>query len=109
MSENSFSCQTFKVPFGERTLVGDMLSSDFEAHTLVLHGAGELGRTRVRFIREYFFRNGISSCAFDFIGHGETGGDIKQTSLYERTRQACSIIDEENTLSGGFYNDRISI
>ena len=96
MSENSFPYRIFKVPFGHRTLVGDMLSNDSEANALVLHGAGELGRNRVRFVREYFFRNGISSCAFDFIGHGETGGDIKQTSLYERTRQACSIIDAQN-------------
>jgi uncharacterized protein len=96
MSETSLPYQTFKVSFGEQTLVGDLLSNDSEADTLVLHGAGEPGRTRVRFIREYFFGNGISSCAFDFIGHGETGGDIKQTSLHERTRQACRIIDAQN-------------
>jgi len=88
--------QPFSIPFGEHTLVGDLLSNDSEAQTLVLHGAGEHGRLRTRFIREWFFRHGISSCAFDFIGHGETGGDIKQTSLYERTRQACAIVDRQN-------------
>jgi pimeloyl-ACP methyl ester carboxylesterase len=86
----------FKIPFGDHTLVGDLLSNDAEARTLVLHGAGEHGRLRTRFIREWFFRHGISSCAFDFIGHGETGGDVKQTSLYERTRQACAVIDRQN-------------
>jgi uncharacterized protein len=96
MIEKIDSYQKFKMPFGHHTLVGDLLTNDTEAHALVLHGAGEQGRVRVRFLREYLFENGISSCAFDFIGHGETGGDIKQTSLYERTRQACSIIDAQN-------------
>lgn len=73
-----------------------MLSNDSEAQTLVLHGAGNHGRLRVRFIREWFFNHGISSCAFDFIGHGETGGDIKQTSLCERTRQVCTVIDTQS-------------
>ncbi len=88
--------QPFKIPFGGHTLSGDILSNGSFAQTLVLHGAGEQGRLRVRFIREWLFNHGISSCAFDFIGHGETGGDIKQTSLYERTRQACTIIDTQN-------------
>ena len=88
--------QSFKVPFGEHTLVGDVLSDDSEAKVLVLHGAGEHGRLRVRFVREWLFKRGISSCAFDFIGHGETGGDIKKTSLFERTRQVCAVIDTQN-------------
>ena len=85
----------FKIAFGDHMLVGDLLSNDSEAQTLVLHGAGEQGRLGTRFIREWSFHHGISSCSFDFIGHGETGGDIKQTSLWERTRQACAVIDAQ--------------
>jgi len=31
--------------------------------------------------------------AFDCIGHGETGGDLKQSSLQSRTAQACAVIE----------------
>ena len=85
--------QVFTVKFGTHTLVGDVLSNNSTAHALVLHGAGESGRLRIRYFREHIYAEGVSSCAFDFIGHGDTGGELKHTSLYERTQQACKIID----------------
>jgi len=38
----------------------------------------------------------VGSVAFDCIGHGETGGDLKQSSLQSRTAQACAVIDAVN-------------
>lgn len=35
----------------------------------------------------------ISSCAFDFIGHGTTGGSWQQSSLSSCTQQAASIVN----------------
>lgn len=43
--------------------------------------------------REALFAKGISSAAFDFVGHGETGGNLKSASLKDRTRQACRVIE----------------
>jgi len=44
-------------------------------------------------LREYFVERRIGSAAFDFIGHGETGGELASSSLLSRTQQACRIID----------------
>ena len=35
----------------------------------------------------------ISSCAFDFIGHGTTGGVREESSLSSRTKQAANIVN----------------
>lgn len=43
-------------------------------------------------MREALKDKGLPSAGFDFIGHGDTGGEITQTSLYNRTEQAASII-----------------
>lgn len=96
MNRDPAPYRSFRVPFDRLTLCGDMLSEDGAADVLTLHGAGETGRQRVRYLRERLLAEGISSCCFDFIGHGETGGDIKNTSLLERTQQACRIIDTRN-------------
>ncbi|MEI8189369.1 MAG: alpha/beta fold hydrolase [candidate division NC10 bacterium] len=83
----------FRVPFDGRALVGDVLAGQEPPRLLVLHGAGQSNRERFRQIREHFLVSGIGSVAFDCIGHGETGGDLKQTSLQSRTAQACAVID----------------
>jgi hypothetical protein len=63
---------------------------------LVLHGAGNSYRGRFQVLREDLAERGISSAAFDFIGHGDTGGDLKSSSLESRTRQACRVIESLN-------------
>jgi pimeloyl-ACP methyl ester carboxylesterase len=35
---------------------------------------------------------GIGSCAFDFLGHGESGGELTGSSLKARTEQAEAVI-----------------
>ena len=83
----------FRVPFDGRALVGDVLAGEEPPRLLVLHGAGQSNRARFRQIREHFLASGIGSVAFDCIGHGETGGDLKQDSLQSRTAQACAVIE----------------
>jgi len=83
----------FRVPFDGRALVGDVMAGEESPRLLVLHGAGQSNRERFRQIREHFFASGIGSVAFDCIGHGETGGDLKQSSLQSRTAQACAVIE----------------
>jgi pimeloyl-ACP methyl ester carboxylesterase len=85
--------QRFKVNFGSNILIGDVLGPENAPQVLVLHGAGNSNRGRFRTLREALLAKGITSAAFDFVGHGDTGGDLKSASLSSRTRQACRVVD----------------
>jgi pimeloyl-ACP methyl ester carboxylesterase len=85
-----------RVGFEDRTLIGDVLSDGSPPQLLVLHGAGDSCRQRFQLLREELLAAGISSAAFDFMGHGDTGGDLKSSSLSSRTRQACRVVDALN-------------
>ena len=81
-----------RVGFEGHTLVGDVLSDGTPPQLLVLHGAGNSCRQRFQPLREELWAAGISTAAFDFVGHGDTGGDLKSSSLSNRTRQACRFV-----------------
>ena len=83
----------FHIPFDGHTLVGDVLTGEAPPRLLVLHGAGQACRERFHDIREYFLARGIGSVAFDCIGHGDTGGDLKSSSLKSRTAQARAVVE----------------
>jgi hypothetical protein len=85
-----------RVNFEGHTITGDVLSRHDSPRVLVLHGAGNSNRGRFQILREQLYAEGISSAAFDFVGHGDTGGDLKESSLRSRTRQACRVIDSMN-------------
>ncbi|UCD79065.1 MAG: alpha/beta fold hydrolase [Desulfobacterales bacterium] len=85
-----------QVGFENHTLIGDVLSDGSPPRLMVLHGAGNSCRQRFQLLREELFAAGISSLAFDFVGHGDTGGDLKSSSLRSRTRQARRVIDSFN-------------
>ena len=61
-----------------------------------MHGAGNAHRGDFRLFREQLLNHGISSAAFDFVGHGNTGGELKRSSLISRTQQASSVVDSLN-------------
>jgi pimeloyl-ACP methyl ester carboxylesterase len=82
----------FRIPFDGHILVGDIMAGEALPRLLVLHGAGRSCRERFRDLREHFWARGIGSVAFDCIGHGDTGGDLKTSSLKSRTEQACAVI-----------------
>lgn len=83
----------FRVPLEEHVLVGDVLADEEPPRLLVLHGGGQSNRERFRLLREHLFTHGVGSVAFDCVGQGDTGGDLKQCSLQSRTAQACAVID----------------
>ena len=83
---------TFAVPFGTHSLVGDIFSNNSSPDAVVLHGAGRSGRHRFYSIRAKLLERGISSLAFDMVGHGDTGGIFAESSLKDRTLQAVSVI-----------------
>jgi pimeloyl-ACP methyl ester carboxylesterase len=85
-----------QVDFEGHTLIGDVLSDGRTPRLLVLHGAGGSCRQRFQLLREELFTAGISSAAFDFVGHGDTGGDLKSSSLLSRSRQACRVVEALN-------------
>ena len=83
----------FQVDAGTCTLIGDIISNASLPQVLILHGAGNANRGHFRLFREQLLIHEISSAAFDFVGHGDTGGELKSSSLISRTRQACSVVD----------------
>jgi uncharacterized protein len=83
----------FQVDAGTRPLIGDIISNGTLPRVLILHGAGNANRGYFRLFREQLLIHGISSVAFDFVGHGDTGGELKSSSLISRTRQACRVVD----------------
>lgn len=85
-----------QVDFEANTLIGDVLGPENELRLLVLHGAGRSNRGRFQPLREDLLAKGIPSAAFDFVGHGDTGGDLSGSSLYSRTCQACRVVDALN-------------
>jgi hypothetical protein len=59
---------------------------------LCLHGAGGAERRNFDLVRGHLQARGIDSCAFDFLGHGETGGAMAGSSLAERAAQSLAVI-----------------
>ncbi len=82
--------RTFELPFSKYVLRGD--SYTMECETIVLHGAGKSSRTRFARLRQSLNVHGIPSVSFDFIGHGDTGGNLLNSSLRGRTDQASAVI-----------------
>lgn len=80
----------FQLPFGKYVLKGDSYKSGCE--TIVLHGAGNSSRTRFSRLRESLNDRGMPSSSVDLIGHGETGGNILDSTLHLRTEQAAAVI-----------------
>lgn len=86
--------ELFVVQFKGTKLIGDVIPASSKPGILVLHGSGKSNRLRYDYIRFPLAEDGIATCTFDFIGHGETGGDITSTSLEDRTQQTAAVIDQ---------------
>lgn len=87
-----------QVSFESTVLCGDVLYRDktLPLTTLFLHGAGQAERGRFLPLREALLvQYGIPSCAVDFIGQGETGGDLLSSSLKHRSEQAIAVIEQQ--------------
>lgn len=98
MADNLFQPEPFFIEFEQTYLHGDMLfkdNTDGPPNILFLHGAGPSDdRSRFFLLRQVLLsRYGLSSCSFDFVGHGSTGQELLGSSLKHRTRQASDIVD----------------
>ncbi len=87
--------QTFEVDFCGVSLKGD--KCEHNCNTVILHGAGNSSRVRFKKLRESLNVKGLPSLCFDFIGHGQTGGEITDTTLQKRSEQASTVIKQHMT------------
>lgn len=79
-------------------LFGDVYHSSKEekAKVICVHGGGLQGRESFVAIRTALAPEGVTSYAFDFVGHGETGGDTSSSSLEKRVNQITEILKNLN-------------
>jgi uncharacterized protein len=59
---------------------------------LSLHGAGPAGRERISYLAEHLASTGSSLFCFDFAGHGESTGQLTESSLSRRSYQAAAAL-----------------
>ncbi|MBC9726076.1 alpha/beta fold hydrolase [Streptomyces sp. TRM68367] len=70
------------------------------ATAVVLHGAGNGCAERLRPLLAEFAARGCRALAFDFSGHGESTGALRELSLRRRLGQALSVIDAYSPADG---------
>lgn len=70
------------------------------ASVVLLHGAGNGSKERLVPLLEEFAAHGCRALAFDFSGHGESTGVLRESSLRRRFEQAVSVIDAHARVAG---------
>jgi pimeloyl-ACP methyl ester carboxylesterase len=84
---------TYSIPYKDRSLIAEVFGHSKNINILFLHGAGAGNKERGKLLLQLLEHKGINSCTFDFWGHGETGGNLTDSSLADRVTQAQSVID----------------
>lgn len=72
-------------------------------NVVILHGAGASNRKRYYTLAEAIIRRGVGVLLFDFSGHGDSSGELKDLSLTRRRRQAQEAIDTILPKEGNMY------
>ncbi|HWW05855.1 alpha/beta hydrolase [Collimonas sp.] len=90
--------ESFEVTYENFALKGDFHPGTSSSHALILHGAGASSRATASRsgLRPALQARGVASTSFDCIGHGDTGGQLRYSSLSSRTRQAAAVIAARN-------------
>jgi len=89
------------VPFAGTLLHGDRWRLDLGApEALLLHGGGTSSSQGLQALREHLRDRGIASTAFDFVGHGRTGGALIGSSLAERLAQVEAVLQASGITAG---------
>lgn len=87
-----FPCFEECLPSIEKQLVFCDSNSQGQADILMLHGGGAVsGLHHYNALRKDLYNFGISSCTFDFIGHGQSKGMLYDSSLAQRTEEAYEV------------------
>ncbi|MFI7409914.1 alpha/beta fold hydrolase [Streptomyces sp. NPDC049627] len=74
---------------------GDAGGGPESATAVLLHGAGNGSKERLVPLVEEFVAHGCRGLAFDFSGHGESTGELRELSLRRRLEQAVAVIDAQ--------------
>lgn len=83
----------FTLSFADTLLHGDQLDCHpAQRQLLLLHGAGNASRAPFMPLRRHLQQAGIASTAFDFVGHGDTGGSLTGSSLEQRVAQTQAVM-----------------
>jgi pimeloyl-ACP methyl ester carboxylesterase len=85
---------------------GEQLACEFllrDKNAVIIHGAGQAQRTRYYAIADELLSRGTGVILFDFSGHGQSTGDIKELSLARRQKQATAVIDQLVPLESPLY------
>ncbi len=90
----SMQSNNFTIEFNSHKIVGDIIPAQSHPDVLVLHGAGSANIGRYSKLRELLSKQDFSSCGFDYIGHGKTGGFLEGSSLRERTETTLEVIKQ---------------
>lgn len=86
--------QPFDIPYRHLRLIGDRwLPAAARGEVLVLHGGGTSSGAGFEPLRRRLAAQGFASTAFDFIGHGRTGGALADSSLADRAAQVLAVQD----------------
>ena len=93
MPTKEISAAAFDVEYAGRVLKADHLAGSAPLPALLIHGAGQSERGRFAALRSALQRRAVGSTAFDCIGHGQTGGQLGESSLASRTRQAAAVAE----------------
>ncbi len=88
----------FRVAFesGElhATASWDPCGSWHPAYALFLHGGGlSTSSENTRYLRAELASEGVTSAAFDFSGHGRSGGRLEDATLLRRQDEAMRVVD----------------
>lgn len=89
------STKNFSIIIHGTTIRGDISLECDNLNVICLHGGGKRGRVGFNKIRTALSSKGISSLAFDYKGHGETGGELSNTSLEDKVKQTIAVINSE--------------
>lgn len=85
--------QALCIPFGEHLLRGDVLAAPQGRSTvLLLHGGGSSTGEGFAALRAFLHVRQVDTVAFDFVGHGRTGGAQLGSTLAQRVAQVLAVV-----------------
>ncbi|KPI03834.1 hypothetical protein OK074_4830 [Actinobacteria bacterium OK074] len=100
MTELSCAFSPFTLPYDGEHLSGVYGDGGTRATAVVLHGAGTGSKDRLLPLLGEFTARGCRAIAFDFSGHGQSTGALRELSLRRRFEQAVAVIDARTPAPG---------
>lgn len=89
--------ENFKIRYQGVNLSGQRLSCKNPKKTvLIMHGAGTSSSKGFLNLKTYLHNHDFETITFDFLGHGDTGGKLQNSSLEKRTEQALAVVHKFN-------------